>query len=98
MSNEYLDEWTKKIKTHLVGRKIVDVEYMTSKEAEKSGWYSRPICLLLDNGHWLVPMQDDEGNNGGAISTTFKLMSTIPVFHTTTEPAQLKLELLKKEA
>ena len=97
MSNQYLDEWTKKIKKHLVGRKIVDVEYMTSKEAEKSGWYSRPICLLLDNNHWVVPMADDEGNNGGALSTTFEKLGTIPVFGTATEPADLKLELLKKE-
>ena len=67
MSNQYLGEWTERIKKHLVGRRIVDVEYMTSKEAEKSGWYARPICLLLDNNHWIVPMADDEGNDGGAL-------------------------------
>ena len=42
-------------------------------------WYKRPIAIRLDNGHWIVPIMDDEGNDGGAMSTTFKDLSTIPV-------------------
>ena len=59
--------WTDYVSKELVGRKIVKVEYMCSREAEESMWYSRPVCLLLDNGNWIYPMRDDEGNDGGAM-------------------------------
>ena len=71
--------WTELIAKHLVGRKITKVEYIPKEEAEDSMWYKRPIAIQLDGGHWLVPMQDDEGNDGGAMSTTFKELGTIPV-------------------
>ena len=44
-------------------------------------WYKKPCAIQLDNKYWLVPMQDDEGNDGGAISTTFKDLRTIPVIY-----------------
>ena len=71
--------WTDKIAKHLVGRKITKVEYIPVEEMEENMWYKRPIAIRLDNGHWIVPMMDDEGNDGGAMSTTFKDLSTIPV-------------------
>jgi hypothetical protein len=71
--------WTEKIAKHLVGKKITRVEYMTEVEMKDSGWYKRPIAIQLDNKYWLVPMMDDEGNDGGAMSTTFKDLSIIPV-------------------
>ena len=71
--------WTKQIADVLIGRKIVKVEYMPTEEAEKSEWHSRPICIQLDNGAWLVPMRDDEGNDGGSISTSYEALPVIPV-------------------
>ena len=62
--------WTDIAKKHLVGKKIVAVEYM---------WYKKPIAICLDNKHWLIPVMDDEGNDGGAISTTISELKTIPV-------------------
>ena len=44
-----------------------------------SMWHKRPIAIQLDNKYWLIPMMDDEGNDGGAMCTTFKNLSTIPV-------------------
>ena len=73
------EHWTEKIAKNLVGKKITKVEYLPTEELEDSGWYKRPIAIQLDGGHWLVPMMDDEGNDGGAISTTFKDLETIPV-------------------
>ena len=64
--------WTKYVADKLVGRTIVKVEYMSSREAKESMWYSRPVCFLLDNGKWLYPMRDDEGNDGGAIGVASK--------------------------
>jgi len=44
---------------------------MSEEDAEDMGWDSRPIQILLENGTWLTPQQDDEGNDGGSISTNF---------------------------
>ena len=30
-------------------------------------WGNRPICLQLDDGSWIYPQMDDEGNDGGAL-------------------------------
>jgi hypothetical protein len=73
------DHWTDKIKKNLVGKTITNIEYMGEVEMKDNGWYKRPVAIQLDNKHWLVPMMDDEGNDGGAISTTFKDLGTIPV-------------------
>ena len=59
--------WTDYVSDKLIGRKIVKVEYMCSREAEESMWYNRPVCILLDDGNWIYPMRDDEGNDGGAM-------------------------------
>jgi len=48
-------------------------------EMKDSMWYKRPIAIQLDGKYWLVPMMDDEGNDGGAMSTTFEDLSVIPV-------------------
>ena len=71
--------WTDLITKNLVGRKITKVQYMSNKEADEYMWHKRPIAIQLDNKYWLVPMMDDEGNDGGAISATFNNLETIPV-------------------
>ena len=43
------------------------------------GWYKRPLLITLDDGKVIFPMADDEGNNGGAMGTTYKDLPTIPV-------------------
>lgn len=71
--------WTDLISKHLVGKKITAVQYICDEEMEQNMWYKKPIAIQLDGKDWLVPMMDDEGNDGGAISTSFKELSTIPV-------------------
>ena len=52
----------------LLGRKIVKIQWMTEKDADKAfGWYKRPVVLTLDDGTELIPQSDDEGNDGGAL-------------------------------
>ena len=76
-SNEI--SWEKRIAKSLVGRKIVDIRYLSAEEADSCGFYNQPICLFLDNGEWIMPMRDDEGNDGGAMATSYENLSTIPV-------------------
>ena len=71
--------WTDLISKHLVGKTITKVEYIGDDEMEENMWYKKPIAIQLDGKDWLVPMADDEGNDGGAISTSFKKLGTIPV-------------------
>ena len=80
MTNDELSKsWQKRINKYLVGRTIVKVEYCTDELAEEQGWHSQPIQILLDNGTWLTPTSDDEGNNGGAIHTNIKELPIIPI-------------------
>ena len=74
-----IKKWQKDIEKSLVGRRIIGVEYLTDKEMKENLWYKRPIVLILDDGNWLMPMADDEGNDGGAIATSYEKLRTIPV-------------------
>ena len=47
-----------------MGRKV---EYMGSEEAEKTMWDSRPVRIILEDGTNILPMRDDEGNDGGSL-------------------------------
>ena len=71
--------WQDKAEKILLGKHIVKVEWMTDKECEEMMWSSKPVCFQLDDGTWLYPSQDDEGNNGGALFTTSKVESCLPV-------------------
>ena len=71
--------WTEKIAKRLVGRTIKKIEYISQDEMETNLWYKRPISILLDDEHWITPIMDDEGNDGGAMTTTIKELRTIPV-------------------
>jgi len=70
--------WTEKINKELLGRKITKIEYLTKDEVDNNMWYKSPIAIQLDNRIWLVPMADDEGNDGGSISTNIKNLPIIP--------------------
>lgn len=76
---DYAKQWGDQAAALLVGRTIKEVRYFTEKEREDLGWYSRPIALLLDDGTWLWPSSDDEGNNAGALFTTEPTLEVIPV-------------------
>ena len=66
-NKEIIEQWIERAEKLLLGRKIVKIEYMSEGETKETGWFSRPICLKLDDGSWLVPQRDDEGNDGGAL-------------------------------
>jgi len=67
MSDPTETRWVKYAQKHLLGKKIVGVRYMTQKEANNVGWYSRCVVFQLDDGTILFPSRDDEGNDAGAL-------------------------------
>lgn len=66
------------VRKRLVGRKITSVLYLTEEEADESDWCFRPIVLDLDDGSYLFPMSDSEGNDGGSLATSYEDMPIIP--------------------
>ena len=60
--------WNKVAQNTLLGRRILKVEYMESKECNDYMWFKRPITFILDNGTRVIAMQDDEGNDGGVLT------------------------------
>lgn len=59
--------WNVKARQTLLGKTIVSVNYMTSKDAEDMGWYKRPIMFQLNDGTICYLSMDDEGNDGGTL-------------------------------
>tara|TARA_R100000808_G_C2115213_1_gene128061 strand:- start:459 stop:743 length:285 start_codon:yes stop_codon:yes gene_type:complete len=59
--------WTEFVKKRLIGKTIVDVEYLTNSECKDLDWYCRPVAFKLNDGSWVYSQKDDEGNDGGAL-------------------------------
>ena len=64
LTNQQL--WEEKARKLFEGKKIVSVRYMTELEAEENDMEARPLCFKLNDGTIVIPLSDDEGNNGGA--------------------------------
>ena len=60
-------KWEADINKFLKGKTIKGVEYLTQKEADDSMWYSRPVVIVFTDGSYIIPMSDDEGNDGGSM-------------------------------
>tara|TARA_B100000575_G_C23011636_1_gene582737 strand:- start:779 stop:1024 length:246 start_codon:yes stop_codon:yes gene_type:complete len=60
-------KWTKYASDKLVGKTIKLVRYLSEKEAESLGWYSRPLVIEFTDNSIIFPSKDDEGNDGGAL-------------------------------
>jgi hypothetical protein len=76
---EITAHWEKTANALLEGKKILAVRYMTDDEREQLGWYCRSVCILLDDGTWIYPSRDDEGNDGGALFTSNESVPILPV-------------------
>jgi len=80
MSNqEAVKRWTKDVSKLIVGRTITGFRYLSEKEQEDLGWYRAAPVLMLDDGNQIFASADDEGNDAGALFTTYESMQTIPV-------------------
>lgn len=72
-----------KIGKLLVGKTVAKVTWQSLEDCEASGWYSRPPIITFTDGSWIMPMADDEGNNGGALHMSLtgdKEHDILPVF------------------
>lgn len=76
---DYEKEWTEKAKALLLHKRIVNVRYLSKKEAEDMGWDSRGIAFQTNDGNWFFPSRDDEGNDCGALFTSDEKVGCLPV-------------------
>tara|TARA_R110000744_G_scaffold114954_1_gene214983 strand:+ start:99 stop:377 length:279 start_codon:yes stop_codon:yes gene_type:complete len=72
-------KWAAKARKLLVGRTITGVRYMSDEEVADCGFDSSGIVIIFDDGSYIFPMSDDEGNDAGAIATSNEDLPTIPV-------------------
>lgn len=80
--NDIEKRWTKDCKKFLVGKRVKEVRFLTVEEANEMDWSQRPLVIVFDDGSYIFPSQDDEGNNGGSLFTSDKDLTCIPVLST----------------
>jgi len=73
------DHWLKVAQEQLLFKRIVRVRYLTKDEAEEMGWSGRPIAFQLNDGNWIYPSCDDEGNEGGVLFTSHERDQILPL-------------------
>ncbi len=74
-----VDVWTILCRQKLLNRRITGVRYLSDKEIEAMGWQNKSLVIFLDNGHHFFISTDDEGNDAGALFTSFPDLEVIPV-------------------
>ena len=58
---------TKFAKDLLIGKTIKSVEYLSDLDISEMLWSKRPVMITFDDDSIMVPMMDDEGNDGGTL-------------------------------
>jgi hypothetical protein len=70
-----------KIRAGLVGRKITSVAWLDEDQTSEVGWVKRPIVITLDDDTDLIPVTDEEQNDGGVLlhvtQTESKILFTV---------------------
>jgi hypothetical protein len=67
---ELREYWGNLASNYLVGKTIRRVRYLNDRETEDMGWIKNAIVIEFTDGHWIISMSDDEGNEAGSIWTS----------------------------
>lgn len=67
MANAAVRDVAQEIDKLIAGKRVKVVRRMTQQEAEQFGWDSRPVVIAMEDGTFVIPQSDDEGNDGGAV-------------------------------
>jgi hypothetical protein len=77
---ELREYWGNLASNFLVGKTIRRVRYLGDREREDIAWDSSGLVIEFEDGHWIIAMRDDEGNDAGAIWTSSQSeLNIIPV-------------------
>lgn len=64
------EHWGNLASNFLVGKTIRRVRYLNDREIEDIGWDKSALVIEFTDGHWIVAMRDDEGNDAGSLWTS----------------------------
>lgn len=78
-TNQMKKEWGERASKHLKGKVIAEVRYLTEEEAKSLLWFHSTLAIFFTDGSYIFPSRDDEGNDAGALFTSFEDLDTIPV-------------------
>jgi hypothetical protein len=67
---ELREYWSNLASNYLVGKTVRRVRYLNDVETEDLGWVYNTLVIEFTDGHWIVPMSDNKGNEAGAIWTS----------------------------
>ncbi len=62
-----MDKHEKRFNGQLKGKTIKNVEWLSKPDMEGLMWYKRPVMIHFTDGSFIIPMSDDEGNDGGSL-------------------------------
>lgn len=71
-------KWEERCAQILVGKTIKSVRYQYTCEMKDMGWSKKSLIIFFTDGSFIFPSSDDEGNNAGAIFTSFEGIEGIP--------------------
>ena len=74
-----MKDWSGDATKIFKGKVIKRIEYLSDQEVKDMMWYSRAPIIVFTDGSWIMASKDDEGNDAGAMFTSNKEMSVIPV-------------------
>ena len=74
-----MKDWSGDATKIFKGKIIKRIEYLSDQEVKDMMWYSRAPIIVFTDGSWIMASKDDEGNDAGAMFTSNKEMSVIPV-------------------
>lgn len=77
-SMEITKKWEDRCSKMLVGKTIKYVRYMNTCEKQDLGWSKKSLVIFFTDGSFIFPSSDDEGNNAGALFTSFEGIEGIP--------------------
>lgn len=64
------EHWGNLASNFLVGKTIRRVRYLNDREKEDIGWNKSGLVIEFTDGHWVLAMSDDEGNEAGSLWTS----------------------------
>jgi hypothetical protein len=67
---ELREHWGNLASNFLVGKTIRRVRYLNDRETEDIGWTKSGLVIEFTDGHWILAMADDEGNEAGSVWTS----------------------------
>ena len=77
-NDEMAKLWENKSTAYLVGKTIVAVRYLSTEEQCSMGWQNKSLVIFFNDDSYIFPSADNEGNNAGALFTSFKGLEEIP--------------------